>query len=161
MDTLGKRVKRIIVYHGSTMTRFAKDLNISQSMVSKICSDKATPSDRTIADICRVFNINREWLLKGEGAMTDVPSLEAEMREMVAFDPEDSQYNETLNALISALASIPPIAWVFVKEYVDGLARYQNDPDGKNAYRDGYKDGIRMAQEIGDMVANLPTELEE
>ena len=71
MDTLGKRIKKVIMQNGITMTSFAKELNISQSMVSKMCSDKATPSDRTISDICRLYNINNDWLLNGVGEMED------------------------------------------------------------------------------------------
>lgn len=31
------------------------------------------PSDRTIMDICREFNVNEHWLRTGEGEMYDIP----------------------------------------------------------------------------------------
>lgn len=34
-----------------------------------MCSGARTPSDRILADICREFNIHREWLEHGEGPM--------------------------------------------------------------------------------------------
>lgn len=67
--TLGSRIEEVIKRHEITKTQFAKELNISQSMVSKACSDKATFSNRTIADICRIYNVNREWLTNGTGEM--------------------------------------------------------------------------------------------
>ena len=67
--TLGSRVEEVIKHHEITKTKFAKELGISQSMVSKICSGKAIPSDRTISDISRVFCVNKEWLQNGTGEM--------------------------------------------------------------------------------------------
>lgn len=46
---------------------FAKSLNLSSSMVSMLCSGVAAPSDRTIADICRIFHVNEIWLRTGVG----------------------------------------------------------------------------------------------
>lgn len=34
-----------------------------------MCSGVKQPSDRTIADICRTFDVNEEWLRTGEGDM--------------------------------------------------------------------------------------------
>lgn len=39
---------------------------MSQQHVSRIAKN-GTPSDRTIADICREFNISETWLRTGEG----------------------------------------------------------------------------------------------
>ena len=34
-----------------------------------MCSGARTPSDRILADICREFNVRREWLETGDGPM--------------------------------------------------------------------------------------------
>ena len=157
MDSLGKRVKRIIVYHGYTMTNFAKELNISQSMVSKICSDKATPSDRTIADICRIFNINRDWLTRGTGEMIDKPSLEAELEELV--DSESSLNDTIKRSIISALVNTPPAAWPIIADYLQSLAdECQKNPGGAGSYIDGYREGVRMTQTVKAMLDGLSEE---
>lgn len=67
METINERILQCVRSSGLTKTEFAKRLKITQAYVSALCSGKKTPSDRTIADICRVFNINEEWLRNGEG----------------------------------------------------------------------------------------------
>ena len=149
MSTIGHRVKEIITYHGMTVTSFAKELNISQSMVSKICTDKAAPSDRTISDICRTFHINKEWLLKEEGCMVNKASIEAEIYNHLA----GTNINESaLRKIVSAFASTPPTVWYrfeeILSEQIEGCI---NNPNIKTtageAYQAGYEAGIRAAQE--------------
>lgn len=48
---------------------FARRLNISSPFVSELCSGAKAPSDRTISDICRIFNVNEKWLRQGKGEM--------------------------------------------------------------------------------------------
>ena len=50
-----------------TQTEFAQKLNISPSMVSKICSGAAEPSVRTTNDISEKFGIDIVWLQAGIG----------------------------------------------------------------------------------------------
>lgn len=67
---MGHRIEEVIACNKITKSSFAKDLNISQSMASKICAGKAAPINRTISDICRVYCVNRKWLEDGIGEMT-------------------------------------------------------------------------------------------
>lgn len=71
---MNERIQAIIVANGLKKTEFAKKLNVSQAYISQLCSGTKTPSDRTIADICREFNVNYEWLTTGDGEMfTNLP----------------------------------------------------------------------------------------
>ena len=47
--------------------RFAEALNVSPAFVTEMCAGRKFPSDRTIADICRVYNVNEDWLRDGTG----------------------------------------------------------------------------------------------
>lgn len=158
MDTLGKRIKKVIVHHGATMTSFAKELNISQSMVSKICGDKAIPSDRTISDICRIFNVRKDWLLYGTGEMVDENSLKAELDG--CFDKTLS--DEIKNAFISILVNTPPVAWSLIADYLGKIAEeYKKHPNEASTYIDGYKAGAHLSQIVNEMIENLPDEPEK
>lgn len=160
MDTLGQRVKKVIVFNGYTMTQFAKELNISQSMVSKICSDKAIPSERTISDICRIFNVNKEWLMYEYGEMTNKQSLEAELSEKL--DPDNSLSGDIKEALVSALAKIPPTAWNIVAEYLENIAaEHKKTPDAATAYMEGYREGLLAAQKVQKIVDGLSNDPDE
>ncbi len=68
MSTINERISQIISESGLSKTDFAKKISVSQQYVSKLSKD-GTPSDRTISDICSIFNINDSWLRSGEGEM--------------------------------------------------------------------------------------------
>lgn len=61
------RISIVIQKSGLNKTKFADRLNISQAFLSQMCSGIRTPSDRTIADICREFGVDRIWLETGAG----------------------------------------------------------------------------------------------
>lgn len=61
------RISEIIRLKKITKAEFSRKLNVSQAFVSQMCSGAAKPSDRTIADICREFGVDRIWLETGAG----------------------------------------------------------------------------------------------
>lgn len=67
MESINNRIAWCVKNSGLTKTDFAARINISQSFISRLVSGEKLPSDRTIADICREFNISEVWLRTGEG----------------------------------------------------------------------------------------------
>lgn len=63
------RIAQIIEAEKITRAAFAKKIGVSAPFITQLCNGDANPSTRTIADICREFNIRREWLETGEGPM--------------------------------------------------------------------------------------------
>ena len=63
------RIAQIIEAEKITKAAFAKKIGVSAPFITQLCNGDANPSTRTIADICREFNIRREWLETGEGPM--------------------------------------------------------------------------------------------
>jgi len=51
---------------GYSQEKFAQKLNLSRNFINQIEAGKKNPSDRTILDICREFNVNEEWLEPGK-----------------------------------------------------------------------------------------------
>ena len=68
-DEIGYRIGLLIDALGMKKVRFAERINIDQSYVTQLTSGKRNPSDRTISDICREFNVREEWLRNGSGEM--------------------------------------------------------------------------------------------
>ena len=52
-----------------TQEEFASKIELSRSYVNLIEMGKKVPADRTIKDICRIFNVNNKWMETGEGNM--------------------------------------------------------------------------------------------
>ena len=67
METINERIAWCVKDSKLTKTAFAEKINVGQSFISQLCSGAKMPSDRTIADICREFNISEVWLRTGEG----------------------------------------------------------------------------------------------
>lgn len=107
MDSINKRIAEVVAISRCTKTDFAKHINLTQSMVSKLCSGAALPSERTISDICRVYGINEVWLRSGNGEMLDVQSRESMFKEIMAPLASMVESNEEINVIALALAKMP------------------------------------------------------
>lgn len=156
MTTLGSRVKAVIVHNKTTMSSFAKELNISQSMVSKICSDKAAPSDRTISDICRIYSINRDWLINGTGDMIDPQEREAEYyayMESTGKNASDDFKKEFSHILArSSPLDLELLGDFYSKLLTDTVSK----SDLSKALEIAYLEGFRAGQKVTEMINNLP-----
>ena len=67
METINKQIAALIHAKGMNKSKFAESINVSPQFISAVCAGTKQPSDRTIADICRVYNVNEEWLRDGTG----------------------------------------------------------------------------------------------
>lgn len=63
------RIKEIRKEMNITQQEFADSLNISKSSVEAFEYGRRELTDRTISDICRIYNVNEEWLRNGFGEM--------------------------------------------------------------------------------------------
>ena len=108
------RITEIVRRTGLTKTDFAKKIGISQPFLSQLCAGGKIPSDRTIADICRVFRINEKWLRTGEGEMeiadTQREKLQNFFADVLATAPDER------SAFVAALDDLPPEFWPLVAE---------------------------------------------
>lgn len=52
-----------------TQEKFGQAINMSRTGIASIENGQNSITDRIISDICRVFNVNEEWLRFGEGEM--------------------------------------------------------------------------------------------
>lgn len=120
MDTISARIAAVIKASGLTKTAFAERLNVSQSFVSRLAVGASVPSDRTILDICREFNVSERWLRTGEGEMFVQLSREEEITKFameIIRDP-DSEFQRQA---ISVLAKLTPEQWKLMEQMADQL----------------------------------------
>ena len=97
METISQRISRCIEESGLTKSAFAERLNVSQPFISQLASGNKIPSDRTIADICREFNISEHWLRTGEGEMRIKLSADADfIRVMTEIQVSDDAFIKSL-----------------------------------------------------------------
>ena len=105
---MNKRINEIIKALNIQKGKFAEQLNISSAFVSQMCSGAREPSDRTISDICRVFNVNRRYLEHGEEPMF-MPELDPDtdfINELL--EKQDSPFVEVIRATMRVYMDLPP-----------------------------------------------------
>ena len=64
-----ERLKAIRSALKLTQAEFAKSIELTRATIAAYEGGHLDVSDRTIKDICRVHNINEQWLRTGEGPM--------------------------------------------------------------------------------------------
>ena len=122
MGFLNERINAIIREKGMTKTAFADRINVSQAFVSQICSGASQPSERTIADICREFNVNEEWLRTGKGEMFIEQTKDEQIAAFVGsiLKDEDDSFKRRL---ISGLAALDDNGWEVLEKFLDSIQK--------------------------------------
>ena len=96
---------------------FAEAINLSENFVWMIEKGSRVPSDRTIADICREFGVDRVWLETGVGDPLKPKDKQAELKAVFA-DVLSGRQSEK-NAFIEAIAQLPDEAFpVLVESWI-------------------------------------------
>ena len=98
---------------------FAKKLGLTKNYISLVETGNRVPSDRTIKDICREFNVNEHWLRTGEGEMF-VEMSRAELAARIVGNALNTNDDFVLNTFI-ALGQLSPDEWKAIKSFVDRI----------------------------------------
>lgn len=64
---MNNRIKELRKELDLTQDEFSSKIGLSRNFIAQIETGAKNPSDRTISDICREFNVNEEWLRSGNG----------------------------------------------------------------------------------------------
>lgn len=122
MQTIGDRISIIIKRSGLTKTKFAEQLHLSQQFISSLCSGAKQPSDRTIADICREFNVSEAWLRDGVGDIEVKRTMNQELALMVndLMTEADESFRKRF---VAALLELPPEFWPELEKFLKNLSR--------------------------------------
>lgn len=82
MATIAQRIIQVVNATGGNKSDFARKINLSPGYISKLDKEpEREPSDRTIFDICREFDVSEKWLRTGEGEMFIQLSREEEIAD--------------------------------------------------------------------------------
>ena len=104
-----------------TQQEFADKLKISRNIVAQIEMGSKVPSDRTIDDVCREFNVNEEWLRTGNGDMF-VPGIKDKQISAMLADVMKSGEDSFRHSLVSALARLDDEGWDNLEKLIDMIS---------------------------------------
>ena len=122
-DEIGTRVKKVRLRKGISQEQFGEIIGIKKAAVSKIENGENSLSTGNLLAICRQFNVNKEWLINGNGEMFTLKSKEDEIRNFFENAiSSDSDIAKIQRKFISTLALLDEEEWIvldrFMKHYI-------------------------------------------
>lgn len=105
METIADRLRQLLADQGIKQTQLARDLSITPSSVSTMCSGKSNPASQTINAICRIYHVNENWLRCGEGSMYNSTTQSEDMAILTA-DAMNLDAAKEREALIAKIQSM-------------------------------------------------------
>ena len=117
---MNERIKKIIAELGLKKVDFANRLHISQPFASELCSGAKAPSDRTIKDICREFNVDEHWLRTGEGDPFRAPEVDAQLAAFLA-EITDGDSDDFRKRFVAMLSRLRPDQWALLEDMAKDL----------------------------------------
>lgn len=113
-NSINDRIRIFITNNGLKNIDVAHALNVNPSFISHLISGKRNASDRTIADICRVYHVREEWLREGKGEMfvkkTREEEIGAFLGDVISGD------NAFKQAFVATLAELNDDGWKLLQE---------------------------------------------
>jgi len=67
--SINKRIVDVLEFYGVTRYKASHDTGISEQVLLNIYKGNNKPSLETIEKIVKVYNVNANWLISGEGNM--------------------------------------------------------------------------------------------
>ena len=119
MQNIGNRISWVVQDSGLTKTAFADRLNVSQAFISQLCSGAKTPSDRTIADICREFRVSEQWLRTGQGEPR--PALSRDEELAAFFGDVLADQSDFKRRLLTVLSKLDVEEWALIERMANKL----------------------------------------
>lgn len=118
--TFSERIAMVVKSSNLNQTQFASRISISQQFLSQICNGRKIPSDRTISDICREFNVNEVWLRTGEGEPFQEESRQEQIMKFAVQTIKGS--DEFRKQFVSMLAKMDADDWENLAKLFQKLA---------------------------------------
>lgn len=125
--TIGERVKELRKQVNLTQQAFADRLNLKRNTVGSYEVNVVEPSDRTIYDICREFNVNETWLRTGEGEMFNQITRSEKITSFLTEITED-EGDDFKRRFVEMLAELEPEDWKLLERMAEKLQKKEGNP---------------------------------
>lgn len=125
--TIGERVKELRKQVNLTQQAFADRLNLKRNTVGSYEVNVVEPSDRTISDICREFNVNETWLRTGEGETFNQITRSEKITSFLTEITED-EGDDFKRRFVEMLAELEPEDWKLLERMAEKLQKKEGNP---------------------------------
>lgn len=132
------RIKELRKNKKLTQAEFGKRIGVKGNTITTYENGSRVPSEAVIKSICRVFNVNEEWLRTGQGD----PDIQLSRDEALAeffgdvLKGEDPDFRRRLLSVMSRLttdewALLEQMAWKLVDELRQDSGQEASSEEGK------------------------------
>lgn len=123
---MNERLKRLRKTLDLTQQDFADRIGSKRNTVAKYETGTNVPSTAVISSICRVFNVNEEWLRNGVGDMFLPVNRNVEIAKLtkMLLNEESDSFK---NRFVSMLANLTVEEWEFLERKARELCGLDNE----------------------------------
>lgn len=124
---MNERIALVRKSLGLTQEKFAEQVGLSRNFMWMIESGTRVPSDRTISDICREFNVNETWLRTGEGEMFNQITRSEKIAAFLG-DITENEGDDFKRRFVEMLAELEPEDWKLLERMAEKLQKKRGKP---------------------------------
>ena len=124
---MNERIALVRKSLGLTQEKFAEQVGLSRNFMWMIESGTRVPSDRTISDICREFNVNETWLRTGEGEMFNQITRSEKIAAFLG-DITENEGDDFKRRFVEMLAELEPEDWKLLERMTEKLKKKEGNP---------------------------------
>lgn len=121
--SVGERIKEVRKAVGKTQQAFGDAIGLKRNTIATYEIGQVQPSDRTISDICRVFDVSEVWLREGEGEMfLQLSENEQLIDVLTKVEMEkDNPFIDMVTAALKSYYKLSDEKKAAVNELIDGM----------------------------------------
>ena len=117
---MNDRIKEIRKKKGLSQQKFADELGIARGNIAAYEVGKNAPSDAVISLICTKFNINRGWLLTGNGEMYQYADTDDYSEISTLIGEKDPKAKQAIIDYWKLSEDDKNLFWQFVDRFLKG-----------------------------------------
>ena len=119
---MNTRVKSIRKHFKLNQTKFGEKIGLKQRTIADIESGRNALTQRNFDNICRVFDVNPDWLRNGVGEMFNKKNQERYLELLIA----DYGLGNEHKILLESILELPPEMWNVILTWIKNCAKKLN-----------------------------------
>lgn len=119
---MNTRIKALRKYLKLNQTKFGEKIGLKQRTIADIERGRNSLTKRNFDNICRVFDVNPDWLKTGEGEMFNKKGRDRYLELLIAEYGLTSEHK----ILLESILELPPEMWQGVLNWIKNCAERLN-----------------------------------
>jgi transcriptional regulator with XRE-family HTH domain len=107
VSSISSRIKEVRTALGLNQRVFCKGIFLSQSFYAQVENGTRNPNERTLELVSKAYNVCKDWLKTGKGAMFSSPPPDMELNQLIEIYKElDPLFKEFIVQQMKQLLSV-------------------------------------------------------